>query len=100
MHQSRARLLAIAPTDTQAKEIATQGARWLIESYVDPKLFGVIDDPVQNYVDRVIIHGSPERVVDQLARLNAEIHLDYIIGAPLSHESFMLFTEQVLPSFV
>ena len=92
-----ARLLAIAPTDEQAKEIATQGARWLIESYVDPSLFGVIDDPVQNYVDRVIIHGSPERVVDELRRLNTEIHLDYIIGAPLSHESFVLFTDKVLP---
>ena len=95
-----ARLLAIAPTDEQAKEIATQGARWLIESYVDPKMFGVINDPVQNYVDRVIIHGSPERVVDELARLNEEIHLDYIIGAPLSHESFLLFTQQVLPRLV
>ncbi len=92
-----ARLFAIAPTDEKAAEVARQGARWLIESYVDPKLFGVIDDPVQNYVDRVIIHGSPERVVDELARLNEEIHLDYIMGAPLSHDSFLLFTDKVLP---
>ncbi len=92
-----ARLVAIAPNDAQAREVATQGARWLIDAYVDPKRFGVVDDPVQNYVDRVIVHGSPERVVDELARLHEEIHLDYIIGAPLSHQSFLLLTEKVLP---
>ena len=92
-----ARLVAVAPTDAQAREVASQGARWLIDAYVDPKRFGVVGDPVQNYVDRVIIHGSPERVVDELARLHQDIHLDYLIGAPLSHQSFVLLTEKVLP---
>ena len=55
------------------------------------------EDPIQRYVDNVVIHGTPEKVVDELARLKEEIHLDYIIGAPLSHESFMQFTDYVLP---
>ena len=41
--------------------------------------------------------GSPERVVDELQRLREEMFLDYLLCAPLSHSSFMMFTEQVLP---
>jgi alkanesulfonate monooxygenase SsuD/methylene tetrahydromethanopterin reductase-like flavin-dependent oxidoreductase (luciferase family) len=92
-----ARLLAIAPTDAEAAAVARQGAKWLLKTYIDPKMLGIVGDPVQRYVDSVVIHGTPERVTDQLARLREEIHLEYIIGAPLSHESFMLFTEKVLP---
>ncbi len=92
-----ARLLAIASTDAEAAAVARQGAQWLLKTYVDPKMFGVVGDPVQRYVDSVVIHGTPERVTDELARLREEIHLDYIIGAPLSHETFMLFTDKVIP---
>ncbi len=91
-----ARLLAIASTDNEAAEVARQGARWMLRTYIDPNMFGVVD-PVQRYADQVIIHGTPERVVDEIARLREEIHLDYIIGAPLSHETFMLLTDRVLP---
>jgi alkanesulfonate monooxygenase SsuD/methylene tetrahydromethanopterin reductase-like flavin-dependent oxidoreductase (luciferase family) len=92
-----ARLLAIAPTAAEAAAIARQGAQWLLKTYVDPRMFGVEGDPVQRYVDAVVIHGTPERVIDELARLREEIHLDYMIGAPLSHETFQSFTEKVLP---
>lgn len=91
-----ARLLAIAPTEEKAIEVAREGAKWLIKTYVPPEMYGD-EDPIQRYVDNVVIHGTPEKVVDELARLKEEIHLDYIIGAPLSHESFMQFTEYVLP---
>lgn len=94
-----ARLLAIAPTDAEAAEVARQGASWLLKTYVDPKLFNV-GDPVQRYLDAVVIHGTPERVVDELARLYEEIHLDYLIGAPLSHETFLLLTDKVLPKLL
>ncbi|MGH7965537.1 MAG: LLM class flavin-dependent oxidoreductase, partial [Candidatus Binatia bacterium] len=90
-----ARLLAIAPTDAKAKEIAYQGARWMLRTYVNPAMFNVAD-PLQRYVDEVIIHGTPERVADEITRLREEIHLDYLIGAPLSHETFLLFTDKVL----
>ena len=91
-----ARLLAIASTQEKAAEVARQGAKWLVDTYVPPEMYGT-GDPVQRYVDEVVIHGTPERVRDELARLHEEIHLDYIIGAPLSHESFLQFTDQVLP---
>jgi len=94
-----ARLLAIAHTDAEAAEVARQGANWLLKTYVDPKLFNVVD-PLQRYLDSVIIHGTPERVVDELTRLHEEIHLDYLIGAPLSHETFMLLTDKVLPKLL
>ena len=44
--------------------------------------------------------GTPARVIDQLHRLEAEIHLDYLMCAPLSHSTFMMFTEQVMPHFL
>jgi alkanesulfonate monooxygenase SsuD/methylene tetrahydromethanopterin reductase-like flavin-dependent oxidoreductase (luciferase family) len=54
-------------------------------------------DPVQRYVDDVIIHGSPARVLAEVQRLQDEMHLGYLLCAPLSHRSFELFTEAVLP---
>jgi alkanesulfonate monooxygenase SsuD/methylene tetrahydromethanopterin reductase-like flavin-dependent oxidoreductase (luciferase family) len=95
-----ARLLAIASTDAEAATIARQGAQWLLKTYIDPRLLNMGDDPVQHYVDSVVIHGTPERVLDQILRLHEEIDLEYMIGAPLSHETFMSFTEKVLPKLL
>ncbi len=47
-------------------------------------------------MDDVIIHGSPERVVDTLQRLEEEMPLDYLLLSPLSEKTFDLFTEHVL----
>ncbi|MGH8013690.1 MAG: LLM class flavin-dependent oxidoreductase, partial [Candidatus Binataceae bacterium] len=91
-----ARFLAIASTDAQAAEVARRGAQWLLRTYIDPAMFGA-GDPTRRYVDSVIIHGTPERVAGTIARLREEIHLDYLIGAPLSHETFISFTDKVLP---
>ena len=52
---------------------------------------------MQRYVDDVIIWGSPARVVDELERLGEEMHLEYLLAAPLSHQSFELLTDEVLP---
>jgi len=54
-------------------------------------------DPIDLYLDGIIIYGTPERVFDQLQQLQEEIWLDYLLCAPLSHSSFLLFTEKVLP---
>jgi alkanesulfonate monooxygenase SsuD/methylene tetrahydromethanopterin reductase-like flavin-dependent oxidoreductase (luciferase family) len=54
-------------------------------------------DPVRRYLDDVILHGTPEAVIDQILRLRDEIGLDYLLCAPLSHETFVLLTEKVLP---
>lgn len=100
-----ARLLAIAATDAEAERVAYEGARWTVGSYANPKNAprnrGVDhapgEDPVERYVRDVIVHGSPERVVDELLRLREEAGIDYLLCSPLSHESFVLFTERVMP---
>ena len=100
-----ARLVAIAETATKAAEVARRGAQWIVDSYFaaehrpvgvpDPAAPGV--DPVQRYLEEVILHGTPEAVLEQIIRLREDIGLDYLLAAPLSHESFMLLTEQILP---
>ncbi len=92
-----ARLLAIGNTEAEAERVARDGAKWTLRSYVDPRPGPRAKDPVDRYVDDVIIHGTPDSVLDQIERLREEIGLEYILCSPLSHESFMLFTEKVLP---
>jgi alkanesulfonate monooxygenase SsuD/methylene tetrahydromethanopterin reductase-like flavin-dependent oxidoreductase (luciferase family) len=104
-----ARLVALAGSESEAREVARRGARWIVGAYVgnignvfDPKGLGgaAAQDPVERYLDGVAIHGTPESVVDQLQRLEEEVPLDYLMCAPLSHESFVLFTERVLPKLL
>jgi alkanesulfonate monooxygenase SsuD/methylene tetrahydromethanopterin reductase-like flavin-dependent oxidoreductase (luciferase family) len=100
-----ARLVAVAASAAKAAEVARAGAQWICDSYfgaqhnpvgfTDPNKRGL--DPVQRYLDEVILHGTPDGVLDQVLRLHEEIGLDYLLAAPLSHESFVLLTEQVLP---
>ena len=100
-----ARLVAIGKTAAEAEDVARGGAQWIVDSYfgaqhnpvgfTNPNRTGA--DPVQRYLDDVIIHGTPEKVLDQISRLRDEIGLDYLLAAPLSHESFLLLTDEVLP---
>jgi len=102
-----ARLLAVAETRDEAEQVARSGARWLVASYLDPKhaqvgvagaSFLKLDrDPIDRYLDGVVVWGTPDEVADELLRLREEIPLDYLLCAPLSHRSFTLFTEKVLP---
>jgi alkanesulfonate monooxygenase SsuD/methylene tetrahydromethanopterin reductase-like flavin-dependent oxidoreductase (luciferase family) len=97
------RLLAIAPTDAEAARVAEQGADWTLASYVKgPPPGGEtrFATPKEHYMDDVIIHGSPAKVVDKLLALKEEMPLDYLLCSPLSHETFMLFTNEVLPKLV
>jgi alkanesulfonate monooxygenase SsuD/methylene tetrahydromethanopterin reductase-like flavin-dependent oxidoreductase (luciferase family) len=93
-----ARLIAIAPTDEQARTVAYEGARWTVGSYA--KGMNTRVDPVERYVNEVMVHGSPQTVTDKLLRLKEELPMNYLLAAPLSHESFVLFTEKVLPRLV
>ena len=106
------RLIAVADTDREAEDIARQGADWIIGSYKNESkgsaaITEVVDndgtvrvvDPVERYLDDVAIWGSPSRVIDTLERLEEEIPLNYLMCAPLSHSSFIAFTEKVLPHF-
>ena len=93
-----ARLGAIASTEREAGEVARQGAQWTVGSYA--RAPGTARNPIDRYVDDVIIWGTPERVTDQLLALKQTLPLDYLLAAPLSHESFLLLTERVLPRLV
>ena len=100
-----ARLVALGDTAAKAAEVARRGAQWIVDSYFGARHrpVGVTDpaapgaDPVQRYLDEVILHGTPEAVLDQILRLREEIGLDYLLCAPLSHQTFTLLTEQILP---
>jgi alkanesulfonate monooxygenase SsuD/methylene tetrahydromethanopterin reductase-like flavin-dependent oxidoreductase (luciferase family) len=102
-----ARLLAVASSDAAAAEVARAGASWTVASYSNknkrtgpPAPHHLVADPIARYLDDVIIHGSPERVADRVAALRESIGLEYLMLAPLSHQSFMLFTEKVLPKLL
>jgi alkanesulfonate monooxygenase SsuD/methylene tetrahydromethanopterin reductase-like flavin-dependent oxidoreductase (luciferase family) len=100
-----ARLLALGDNAAEAAEVARRGAQWIVDSYFGAahRPVGVADpnapggDPVQRYLDKVILHGTPAGVLDQIIRLREEIGLDYLLCAPLSHQTFMMLTEQILP---
>ncbi len=96
-----ARLLAIAPTDELARRVAESGAQWTTGSYAKKSLSlrkqESESDPVQRYVNDVILWGSPERVADLLLEYEEEKQLNYLLCAPLSQLSFQLFNDEVLP---
>jgi len=102
-----ARLLAVGRTRAEAEETARRGAQWLVSSYIDPKhqqvglpgggFIRLGEDPVARYLDGVVVWGTAEEVLEELLRLREESFLDYLLCAPLSHRSFELFTEKVLP---
>ena len=97
------RLVAVAETDAEAEAIARRGAKWTAGAYIPKAAMAAFRpdeqeiDPVDHYLSDVVIHGSPERVVDTLLRLEEEIPLDYLLLSPLSEKTFALFTERVLP---
>ncbi len=102
-----ARLLAIAETASEAEQIARNGASWTVSAYANPSQRGGVrgafetdGDPVERYMKDVVIHGTPDAVADKIEQLREEMFLDYLLCAPLSHSSFMLFTEKVLPRFL
>ena len=96
-----ARLLAIAPTDEQARRVAESGAQWTTDSYAknpnSPRKQPDEDDPVQRYVDEVILWGCPERVADLLLEYEQDKQLNYLLCSPLSNQTFELFNDEVLP---
>ena len=85
--------------------MARRGAQWIVDSYfgAQHRPVGVADptapgaDPVERYLGQVILHGTVERVLDEILRLREEIGLDYLLCAPLSHETFSLLAERILP---
>ncbi len=83
------------PHSEKAAAVARNGAEWIVNSY-----FGTQHRPVMqsNFTPRgrsdppLSRRGHPARhargVADQIRQLRDEIGLDYLLAAPLSHESF------------
>lgn len=103
-----ARLIAIAETREKAEAVARQGAAWLVDSYAGPqhqkmmyaeRTYGGLD-PVEHYLKHVVLHGTPDSVVDRIRELEQEIGLNYLMCAPLSHESFLMLADKVVPRLV
>jgi alkanesulfonate monooxygenase SsuD/methylene tetrahydromethanopterin reductase-like flavin-dependent oxidoreductase (luciferase family) len=100
-----ARFIALAETDAEAEQVARRGATWLAGAYVGPTHNAVVQevrdnrppDLVQHYVDQVILHGTPGRVIDRIHALRGDAGLEYLLCAPLSHDSFLALTNKVLP---
>jgi alkanesulfonate monooxygenase SsuD/methylene tetrahydromethanopterin reductase-like flavin-dependent oxidoreductase (luciferase family) len=122
-----ARNIALAETQEEAEAIARNGAQFMFGSYLRkgtggaprdpvapevtaqektqdtsalPRPEQIEEDPVERYVNDVVICGTPDKVIDDLQRLQQELPLDYLMCTPLSHSSFELFTEKVLPKFL
>jgi alkanesulfonate monooxygenase SsuD/methylene tetrahydromethanopterin reductase-like flavin-dependent oxidoreductase (luciferase family) len=101
-----ARLVAVDETADKAREVAKRVAEWTIESYIGPKHSGNVrmevrdfggKDPVDFYLDDVMIHGTADSVADQIQSFAAEIGMTYLMAAPMSARSFRLLTDKVLP---
>jgi alkanesulfonate monooxygenase SsuD/methylene tetrahydromethanopterin reductase-like flavin-dependent oxidoreductase (luciferase family) len=116
-----ARTLAMADTCAEAFEVGRRGAEFMFGSYLRKKanIYGkdaggeksmpmdAINtairnnaDPVSKYVAEVAICGDPAKVIDDLQEMQETLPLEYLMIAPLSHQSFVTFTEKVLPKFL
>ena len=80
-----ARLVALAGTAGEAAAVARSGAEWILNSYLGAQHKPVMEgsftpvgaDPVKRYLDEVILHGTPDKVGDEILRLRDEIGLDF-----------------------
>lgn len=84
-----ARLLAVGTTEQEAEAVARAGAAWTVTAYANPTRRagppphwtpGV--DPVERYLNEVVLRGTPERVLDKILELQDTIGLDYLMCAP------------------
>ncbi len=100
-----ARLIAVDESSEKARAVAKRVAEWTIASYVgkaDQVRQGTVrdfggKDPVDFYLDDVMIHGTAESVADQIQTFSEQIGMTYLMAAPMSGRSFRLLTDQVLP---
>jgi alkanesulfonate monooxygenase SsuD/methylene tetrahydromethanopterin reductase-like flavin-dependent oxidoreductase (luciferase family) len=116
-----ARTLAMGATVEEAHAVGTRGAEFMFGSYLRKKhniggkeaggeksipmdtintAIRDSQDPVSRYVAEVAVCGDPAKVIDDLQEMEETLPLEYLMIAPLSHDSFMTFTEKVLPKFV
>ena len=116
-----ARTLAMGATQQEAEDVGRRGAEFMFGSYLRKKAnirgkaagaqktvqVEALDeavrdnsDPVSRYVQEIAICGTPEKVIDDIEEMRETLPLDYLMIAPLSHASFMMFTDKVVPHFL
>ncbi|HEY4174687.1 MAG TPA: LLM class flavin-dependent oxidoreductase, partial [Rhodopila sp.] len=84
-----ARLVAVDETAEKARAVAKRVAEWTIASYVGPKHNSVRQearnfggkDPVDYYLDDVMIHGTADSVTDQIKAFGEQIGMNYLMAA-------------------
>jgi alkanesulfonate monooxygenase SsuD/methylene tetrahydromethanopterin reductase-like flavin-dependent oxidoreductase (luciferase family) len=106
------RYVAIADTKAEAEEIARHSSSWTVGAYLNPNKSAAtraqipgherdLDrDPVDRYVKEIAIVGTASEVVDKLKELEVEIPMNYLMLAPMSQDTFVRFTKDVLPKVV
>lgn len=105
------RFISVAETDREAEEIARAGAGWVVATYKNKQRGSanavetrvneagqVVEvDPIERYLENVAVWGCPDRVVDTIQMLRETMRMEYFMLAPLSHSSFQMFVDKVLP---
>jgi len=106
------RYVALAETRAEAEAVARSSSGWTVGAYANPSKTAHLGtgaaafttqtkvDPVERYINDVAIFGTAPEVVDRLKQLEAEIPMNYLMLAPMSHDSFLRFTKDVLPKLV
>jgi alkanesulfonate monooxygenase SsuD/methylene tetrahydromethanopterin reductase-like flavin-dependent oxidoreductase (luciferase family) len=103
------RYVAIADTHAEAEEVARHSSSWTVSAYANPNKSGTVRqqlpgheydpkiDPVERYLRDVAIVGTAAEVVDRFKELEVETPMNYLMLAPMSQDSFLRFTKDVLP---
>jgi alkanesulfonate monooxygenase SsuD/methylene tetrahydromethanopterin reductase-like flavin-dependent oxidoreductase (luciferase family) len=106
------RYVALADTHAEAEEVARHSSAWTVGAYANPNKSGRPTqqipgherdpniDPVERYLRDVAIVGTASEVVDRFKELESEIPMNYLMLAPMSHDTFLRFTKDVLPKLV
>lgn len=101
-----ARLVAVDETAEKARAVAKRAAEWTVAAYIGPQHTANVrqevrnfggKDPIDFYLDDVMIHGTAESVAEQIQVYEADVGMTYLMAAPLSGRSFRLLTDKVLP---
>lgn len=101
------RFIAVAETAGEAADIARRGAAWTVGEYANTSRRAIQSsvvpesvDPVERYMNDIVIHGTPDQVTDKLIELRETNDLNYLLCGIFRHSSFLLFTEKVLPRLI
>ncbi len=106
------RYVALADTHAEAEEVARRSSTWTVGAYIQPNKGARTQqqipgherdpdlDPVERYLRDVAVVGTASEVVDRFKELESEIPMNYLMLAPMSQDTFVRFTKEVLPKLV